>query len=79
MTLKIIDIAEITGRHGERSVSLVTVDPEPTWGFAGDSMPSLHLDDDLPLGSTLLEIRKRLLRLFERKYLVDHRPDAPRL
>jgi hypothetical protein len=40
--------------------------------------PSPHLDNDFPLGSTLLKIRKRLLRLFERKYLVDHRPNAPR-
>ena len=38
-----------------------------------------HLDNDLALGSTLLEIRKRLLGLLERKDLVDHRPDAPRL
>src|SRR5204863_9460926 len=40
---------------------------------------SLHLDNDLPFGPAHLEIRKRLLRLIERKYLVDHRPDAPHL
>ena len=39
--------------------------------------PDLH--NDLPLGPALFEIRKRLLRLIERKYLVDHRSDAPRL
>jgi len=44
-----------------------------------DSTPLLHLDNDLPLGSTLLKICKSLLRLIERKYLVDHRPNAPRL
>ena len=46
---------------------------------ACESTPLLHLDNDLPLGPPLLEIRKRLLRLFEWKYLIDHRPDAPRL
>src|SRR5581483_6066619 len=47
--------------------------PAPT------SASSPHLDNDLTPGSALLEIRKRLLDLFERKYPVDHRPDAPRL
>src|SRR4051812_30625513 len=41
--------------------------------------PSPHLHDNLALGAPLFEIRKRRLRLFERKYSVDHRPDAPRL
>jgi hypothetical protein len=41
------------------------------------STPLPHLDNDLPFGSTLLEIRKRRLRLFEWKYFVDHRPNAP--
>jgi hypothetical protein len=40
---------------------------------------SLHLDNDLPFGPAHLEIRKRLLRLIERKYLVDHRPNVPHL
>src|SRR5947209_5460711 len=40
---------------------------------------SLHLDNDLPFGPAQLEIRKRLLRLIERKYLVDHGPNAPHL
>ncbi len=40
---------------------------------------SLHLHNDLPLGSASFEMRKRLLRLIERKYLVEHRPDVPRL
>src|SRR5438309_11604337 len=39
---------------------------------------SLHLDNDFPLGSTLLKIRKSLLGLVEGKYLVDDRPNAPR-
>jgi hypothetical protein len=43
------------------------------------SRPLPHLNNDLSLGSTLLEIRKRFLRPFEWKYLVDHRPDGPRL
>jgi hypothetical protein len=30
-------------------------------------------------GSPLFQIRKRLLRLFERKYLIDYRPGASRL
>ena len=34
---------------------------------------------DLPFGPAHLEIRKRLLRLIERKYLVDHGPNAPYL
>src|SRR5437773_6015120 len=38
---------------------------------------SLH--NDLTLGPAFLEISKRFLRLIERKYLVDHRPDAPHL
>src|SRR6185295_16639002 len=37
-----------------------------------------HLDNDLPLGSTLLEICERFLCLLEWKHLVYHRPDAPR-
>ena len=41
--------------------------------------PLAQLDNDLPLGSPLFEIRKRLLRLFERNYLIDHKPDAPRV
>jgi hypothetical protein len=40
---------------------------------------SLHLDHDLPFGSAPLEIRKRLPRLIERKYLVNHGPNAPHL
>jgi hypothetical protein len=43
------------------------------------STPLPHLDNDLALGSTLLEMRKRLLGLVERKCLVDHGPDVPRL
>src|SRR5215216_3265612 len=43
-----------------------------------NSKQSRDLDNDFPLGSTLLKIRKSLLRLFERKYLVDHRPNASR-
>jgi hypothetical protein len=39
--------------------------------------PDLH--DDLPLGSPFVEISKRILRLIELKYLVDHRSDAPRI
>ena len=39
--------------------------------------PDLH--NDLALGPTFSEIRQRLLRLIERKYVVDHRPDGPRL
>ena len=37
------------------------------------------LHNDLPSGAAFLDIRKRLLRLIEQKYLVDHRPDGPRL
>ena len=43
------------------------------------STPLHHLDNDLALGPTLFEIRKCLFRLLERKYLVDHRPDATQL
>src|SRR5215207_6419788 len=38
---------------------------------------SLHLNNDLPFGPAHLEIRKRVLRLIERKYLVDRDDDAP--
>jgi hypothetical protein len=44
----------------------------------GTSTPLPHLDNDLALGSTLLEIRNRIPRLLERKDLVDHRPHARR-
>ena len=37
------------------------------------------MDDDFTLGPPLREIRKCFLRLFERKYLVDHRPYAASL
>ena len=40
---------------------------------------SLHLDDDFSFGATIFEIGKRLLRLIERKCLVDHGSDGPRL
>ena len=39
----------------------------------------LHLDDDLSLGPALFEIGAGLLRLIERKYPIDHRPDATRV
>ena len=39
--------------------------------------PDLH--NDLPLGPALFKIRQRRLRLIERKYLINHRSDAPRL
>lgn len=39
--------------------------------------PDLH--NDLPFGPALFEIRKRLLRLIERKYLINYGSDAPRL
>src|SRR5882724_10375370 len=55
----------------KRIVSSGNRDRQPT------STPLLHLDNDLPLGSTLLEIRKSLLRLLERKYRIYHRPNAP--
>jgi hypothetical protein len=38
--------------------------------------PDLH--HDLPFGPAFFEIRKRLLRLIERKHLVNYRSDAPR-
>ena len=40
---------------------------------------SLHLHDDLSFGPAFFEIRQRLFRLIERKHIVDHRPNAPRL
>ena len=55
----------------KRIVSSGNRDRQPT------STSLLHLDNDLPLGSTLLEIRKSLLRLLERKHLVYHWPNAP--
>jgi hypothetical protein len=52
----------------------------PTSVTIGVGLPdSLHLDHDLPFGSAPLEIRKRLPCLVERKYLVDHGPNAPHL
>ena len=40
---------------------------------------SLHLHDDLSFGPAFFEIRQRFLGLIERKHLVNHRLDAPRL
>jgi len=40
---------------------------------------SLHLHNDLPLRPAFFEIHQCLLRLIERKYLVNYRPDAARL
>src|SRR5271170_4213036 len=40
-----------------------------------DGSPDLH--NDLSLGPAFSKVRKRLLRLIERKHLVNHRPDAP--
>ena len=40
---------------------------------------SRHPHNDLPFGPALFEIRKCFLGLIERKHLVNHRLDAPRL
>jgi hypothetical protein len=54
----------------EKDIRPNLVDKEP---------PLSHCDDDLAFCLALLQIRKRILRLIERKYFVDHRADAARL